>query len=157
MKRYNEGDIIAFERGDIVWGVDPFKQDSLGDNDTAPAESGGVAPRPWLVISTEAVPFHPDQYLCLTLTTRTWHEDSISLSADSWVEGGAPGDSSIMPWSISAIQHKFLDTTGELVARLDSIPDEEVPDNGYQGHLDSEVTAEATRRVIGYLEDSLGE
>lgn len=157
MKRDEEGDITAFERGDVVWGVDPFKQDSVDDDDTGSTESGGVAPRPWLVVSTEAVPFHPDQYLCLTLTTRRWHENSIPLSADNWVEGGSPENSSIMPWSISAIQHKFLDTTGELVARLDSIPDEEVPENGYQGQLDSEVTADATQHVISYLEDSLGE
>jgi len=93
MRRDADGEIVAFERGDVVWGVDPFKQDSHG---TTESPDGGVAPRPWLVISTEAVPFHPEQYLCLTLTTRTWHEDAIPLAADDWVAGGAPAESSIL-------------------------------------------------------------
>ncbi|MFC7156174.1 hypothetical protein ACFQPA_12045 [Halomarina halobia] len=91
-----EGEIAEFERGDVVWGVDPFKQDPITDPEVSP-DGGGVAPRPWLIVSTEAVPFHPDQYLCLTLTTRTWHGASIPLSAESWAEGGAPEGSSIMP------------------------------------------------------------
>ncbi|MFC4246125.1 hypothetical protein ACFOZ7_03825 [Natribaculum luteum] len=154
MKRDAEGEVIEFERGDVVWGVDPFKQDSDMHSESS-HDDGGVAPRPWLIISTDAVPFHPEQYLCLTLTTRTWHDESIPLSAESWVEGGAPEGSSIMPWSISAIQHRFLDTTGDLVARLDSIPDDEVPENGYQGHLTDEVTTEATEQVVTYLEATL--
>ena len=60
-----------------------------------------------------------------------------------------------MPWSISTIQHRFLDTTGDLVARLDSIPDDEVPEDGYQGHLTDEVTTEATEQVVTYLEATL--
>lgn len=154
MKRGTDGDIIAFERGDVVWGIDPFKQDASNQEAEHSEDDGGIAPRPWLVFSTDAVPFHPEQYLCVTLTTRTWHEDSIPLSEDSWTEGGAPGESSIMPWSLSAIQHKFLDTTGELVARLEGSPDD-LPENGYQGRLDEEVTAEATRQLIAYLEKTL--
>ncbi|TMT80433.1 type II toxin-antitoxin system PemK/MazF family toxin [Haloterrigena sp. H1] len=145
---------MEFERGDVVWGVDPFKQDSDLDSESS-RDDGGVAPRPWLIISTDSVPFHPEQYLCLTLTTRTWHDESTPLSAESWVEGGAPERSSIMPWSISAIQHRFLDTTGDLVARLDSIPDDDVPADGYQGQLTKEVTAEATQQVVNYLEATL--
>ena len=133
-------------------GVDPFKQDSHGATDSL---DGGVAPPPWIVISTDAVPFHPEQYLCLTLTTRTWHEDAIPLSADDWVDGGAPAESAILPWSLSAIQHTFLDTTGELVARLDSVPDDELPETGYQGQLDAAVTDAATQHVIDYLDASL--
>lgn len=154
MKRDADGEIIVFERGDVVWGVDPFKQDSAANHETS-LDDGGVASRPWLVISTDAVPFHPEQYLCLTLTTRTWHDESIPLSAESRVEGGAPEGSSIMPWSISAIQHRFLDATGDLVARLDNIPDNDVPEEGYQGQLTEGVTAEATQQVVTYLEGTL--
>lgn len=154
MKRNAEGEIVEFERGDVVWGVDPFKQDSATNSDSS-RDDGGVAPRPWLIISTDAVPFHPEQYLCLTLTTRTWHDESIPLSAENWVEGGAPEGSSIMPWSISTIQHRFLDTTGDLVARLDSIPDDDIPADGYQGRLTEDVTAEATQQVVTYLEATL--
>lgn len=154
MKRDADGEIIVFERGDVVWGVDPFKQDLTTNHETSLGD-GGVTPRPWLIISTDAVPFHPEQYICLTLTTRTWHDESIPLSAEDWVEGGSPEGSSIMPWSIAAIQQRFLDTTGDLVARLDSIPDNDVPRDGYQGQLAEDVTAEATRKVIAYFEETL--
>jgi hypothetical protein len=152
MKRDPDGEIRVFERGDVVWGIDPFKQDSAGDSDSD-REDGSIAPRPWLIISTPSVPFHPEQYLCLTLTTRDWHDDSIPLGPEDWTEGGAPSTSSIMPWSIVVIQHEFLDTTGGLVARLDGIPDD--PEDGYQGHLTEAITARATHRVIGYLEETL--
>ncbi|WP_162993857.1 hypothetical protein [Halalkalicoccus subterraneus] len=56
---------------------------------------------------------------------------------------------------ISAIQQRFLDTTGDLIARLDSISDNDVPRNGYQGQLTEDVTAEATRKVIAYFEETL--
>lgn len=60
-----------------------------------------------------------------------------------------------MPWSISTVQHRFLDTTDDLVTRLDSIPDNDVPANGYQGQLTEEVTAEATPQVVTYREATL--
>lgn len=156
MKRDDGGDIVAFERGDVVWGIDPFKQDPFSD-DQPQGDDDGVAPRPWLVISTEAVPFHPEQYLCVTLTTRTWHEDSIPLTETSWEEGGAPEETSIMPWSVSAIQHEFLDTTGELMVRLGAIPDDEIPENGYQGQLKPDLVNAVTRQLIEYLDDSLAD
>ncbi|MFB6084194.1 MAG: hypothetical protein ABEJ94_08120 [Halorientalis sp.] len=80
----------------MVWGIDPFKQDSTVNDDPAHRNSG-VAPRPWLVISTESVPFHPEQYLCVTLTTRTWHDESIPIPEDGWVDGGAPTETAVMP------------------------------------------------------------
>jgi mRNA interferase MazF len=105
MRRDGNGRIIAFERGDVVWGLDPFKRDSVEVGASEPDDD--TPPRPWLIVSTAVVPFHPDQYLCLTLTTRTWHEDSIPLSPNDWIEGGAPEDSSILPWAIAAIKHEF--------------------------------------------------
>jgi hypothetical protein len=53
MKRDEDGTIVAFERGEVVWGIDPFKQDrSTGDDPSARADEG-VSPCPWLIISTE--------------------------------------------------------------------------------------------------------
>ncbi len=57
-----------------------------------------------------------------------------------------------MPWSISAIQHRFLDTTGALVTRFDSILDDESLEDGYQGHLTDEI---ATEQIVTYLEATL--
>ncbi len=53
-----DDDRPIFERGDVVYGDDPFKTDE--------------AARPWLVVSNhEGRPFHGEQYLALTLTTRS--------------------------------------------------------------------------------------
>jgi hypothetical protein len=49
----------VFERGDVVFGADPFKR----------AEAG----RPWLVLSNhEGRAFHGEQYIAVTLTTKSW-------------------------------------------------------------------------------------
>lgn len=52
-----DADTPVFERGDVVYGVDPFETDASA--------------RPWLILSNhEGRPFHGDQYIALTLTTR---------------------------------------------------------------------------------------
>ncbi|MFC4359264.1 hypothetical protein ACFO0N_15060 [Halobium salinum] len=56
-----------------------------------------------------------------------------------------------MPWFISAIQHRFLDTTDDLLARLNSIPND-IPEDDYQGQLTDKVTTEATEEVVTYFE-----
>ena len=72
-----------YEPGDVVYGDDPFK--------------GAEAARPWLMISNhEGQPFHGDQYIGLTLTTKTWHEDFIEIPETTWVRGGTPADSRIV-------------------------------------------------------------
>ena len=49
----------VFKRGDVVYGEDPFK--GAGDS------------RPWLILSNhEGRPFHGEQYIALTLTTKSW-------------------------------------------------------------------------------------
>lgn len=152
MRRDSDGEIGVFERGDVVWGIDPFKQDPSAESGS---ELGVLSPRPWLVISDEDVPFHPEQYLCVTLTTRTWHDESIPLTTSDWLDGGSPTAAAILPWSVSAIKHEYLDTTGSLVARLASITDDASTDrdstNGYQGRLDSGVVDAVTRTLTSYL------
>ncbi len=55
-----------FERGDIVYGDDPFK--------------GEENARPWLILSNhEDRPFHGEQYIALTLTTRSWLDGLIDI------------------------------------------------------------------------------
>lgn len=47
-----------YQRGDVVYGADPYKGDD--------------AARPWLVLSNhEGRPFHGEQYITLSLTTKT--------------------------------------------------------------------------------------
>ena len=55
----DEEPIPVFERGDVVYGADPFK--------------GTGAGRPWLVLpNNEGHPFHGEQYIALTLTSKSW-------------------------------------------------------------------------------------
>jgi mRNA interferase MazF len=82
---------MTFERGDVVYGADPFK--------------GSDYSRPWLVISNTAHPFHGEQYIVLALTTKTWHDDLLSIGESQWTDGGTPKDSSIVPWSIETLEH----------------------------------------------------
>lgn len=108
---------MGYERGDVVIAIDPFKDGSSG--------------RPFLVVGRETTPFHGEQYISLSLTTRTWYEERIPLAADDWVEGGAPRSSSIMPWSVTSID-------ADLIER-------------YQGRLEEGVVDEAAATLSEYV------
>jgi mRNA-degrading endonuclease toxin of MazEF toxin-antitoxin module len=85
-----------FEPGDVVFGADPFK--------------GTTAARPWLVVSNhEGRPFHGEQYIALTLTTKSWHDGLIEIDPDDWVQGGTPDDSRTVPWAVQSITHDDID------------------------------------------------
>lgn len=64
---------MSYERGDVVWGPDPFKS---GEN-----------PRPWLILNDGSHPLSTEEYMPVTLTT-TPHDDEISLDGADWIEGG---------------------------------------------------------------------
>lgn len=79
-----------YQRGDVVFGVDPFK--------------GDEAARPWVVVSNhEGRPFHGEQYLTLTLTTRTWMDGLVELTDEDWIQGGTPSKSRIVPWGVQSL------------------------------------------------------
>lgn len=139
-----------YERGDVVWGVDPFRSTN-GSGDDSSGSGSLPTPRPWLVLSDDTTPFHPEQYLCLTLSSRTWYDESISIADDHWLRGGVPVSSVILPWSVAAIQHDHLDTTGELVGQLHSLDDPDSRTDGYQGRLAPEIVDAATRQLRAYL------
>jgi hypothetical protein len=148
MKRTN-GTISAFERSDVVWGVDPFNTEPEANRGVHDDETGDeVPPRPWAIISDESVPHRPEQYICLTLTSRSYHSGAVPLDVDDWTEGGAPAESAILPWSVATIRHEHLDTTGDLLQRLDTdvFADEFELSNGYQGRLKRDVVDRATER-----------
>ncbi|SDR34797.1 type II toxin-antitoxin system PemK/MazF family toxin [Natronobacterium texcoconense] len=85
-----------FERGDVVYGDDPFKGDG--------------AARPWLILSNhEGRPFHGEQYIVLTLTSKSWMDDLIYISEESWIRGGTPDESRIIPWGVQSIDHGDID------------------------------------------------
>ena len=111
---------MSYERCDIVIAADPFRDSDRG--------------RPFVIINTDETPFHGEQYIALALTTRTWHDERISLGDDDWDDGAAPARSSIMPWSITSVKHKWIDT--------------------YQGRLRSKVVDRAATALIGWIRPS---
>lgn len=86
---------MSYERGDVVVALDPFKDDSSA--------------RPFLIINDSETPFHGEQYIALSLTTRTWYEERIPLAEGDWIDGGAPRSSSIMPWSVNSIDSELIE------------------------------------------------
>ncbi|MFB6121684.1 MAG: type II toxin-antitoxin system PemK/MazF family toxin [Halobacteriaceae archaeon] len=85
-----------FERGDVVYGDDPFK--------------GGESARPWLILSNhDGRPFHGEQYIALTLTTKSWMDGLIEVPETSWVRGGTPDESRIVPWGVQSIGREDID------------------------------------------------
>lgn len=109
---------MSYDRGDMVVATDPFRDD----------DSAG---RPFLVVSGPGTPFHGEQYVVLSLTTRTWYDERIPLTDDDWMEGGAPESSSIMPWSVNSVKDEWIDY--------------------YQGTLYEEVVDQATAQLVDYV------
>ncbi|MFB6151722.1 MAG: type II toxin-antitoxin system PemK/MazF family toxin [Haloarculaceae archaeon] len=115
----DEAERPVFERGDVVYGADPFKED-------------GTA-RPWLVISNhEGRPFHGEQYIALTLTTKSWMDGLVEVPESSWVRGGTPDRSRIVPWGVQSIDRSDIDF--------------------WQGRLDGDVVDEAVGGLVDELQ-----
>jgi len=66
---------MSYQRGDVVWGPDPFKS--------------GESPRPWLILNNDSHPFGDEEYMTVTLTT-TPHSNGIPLEDTDWKTGGMP-------------------------------------------------------------------
>lgn len=108
-----------FERGDIVYGDDPF--------------DGGSAARPWLILTNhEGRPFHGDQYIVLTLTTRSWLDGLIEIPDDCWIRGGTPKTSRIVPWGVQSLDRSDIDF--------------------WQGSVDNEIVDDAVSVLIEELQ-----
>ena len=111
-------DVPVYEPGDVVFGADPYK--------------GDEAARPWLIISNhDGRPFHGEQYIVLTLTTKSWLDGLIGIDADDWIHGGTPTDSRIVLWGVQSIHRTDIDY--------------------WQGRLVDAVTDDAVDRFIDYL------
>ena len=109
----------TFEPGDVVYGTDPYK--------------GDEAARPWLVVvNHEGQPFHGEQYIALSLTSRTWMQGLVEIDSGDWVRGGTPEDSRIIPWAVQSIAHDDIDY--------------------WQGRLADEVVTEAVEALVVYVQ-----
>ena len=114
----SDEETVIFERGDVVYGADPF--------------NGEKAARPWLILSNHIDrPFHGEQYIALTLTTKSWMDGLIELPEESWRRGGTPEESRIVPWAVQSIAHEDLDF--------------------WQGRLDGDVVDQAVASLVEEL------
>jgi mRNA-degrading endonuclease toxin of MazEF toxin-antitoxin module len=82
--------VTAFEdleRGDIIWASDPL------------SEKG----RPMLVLGAPALPNHGPQLITVLLSTKTYHEASLTLRDDDY-DGEPLGERShVLPWSLATL------------------------------------------------------
>lgn len=109
----------VFERGDVVYGDDPFK--------------GDEAARPWLVISNlEGHPFHGEQYIALTLTSKSWMDGLVAVPPERWLRGGTPDESRIVPWGVQSLDSGDIDF--------------------WQGRLDPHIVDEAVAALVEELQ-----
>ncbi|WP_290819502.1 type II toxin-antitoxin system PemK/MazF family toxin [Halovivax sp.] len=56
-----------------------------------------------MIISTADTPFHGEQFVALTLSTKTWYGERIPIDDGDLIEGGLPKPSSILPWAVASI------------------------------------------------------
>ncbi|ELZ80272.1 hypothetical protein C453_19390 [Haloferax elongans ATCC BAA-1513] len=95
------------ERGDIVWGTDPL------------SEKG----RPLLIIGAPRFPTHGVQLITVLISTKTYHEESLTLQDDDY-EGDPLGKRShVLPWSIVT-----LNSAADVEHYLTSLVDERTND-----------------------------
>lgn len=75
------------ERGDLVWASDPL------------SEKG----RPMLVLGTPRFPTHGVQLITALISTKTYHEATLTLRDDDY-EGDPLGERShVLPWSLATL------------------------------------------------------
>lgn len=89
------GDAV-YERGDVVYGRDPFEREE--------------AARPWLVLTNhEGRPFHGDQCVALTLTTKSWLDGLVAIRSSDWIHGRTPHGSRLVPWGVQSLARSDID------------------------------------------------
>lgn len=110
------------ERGDVVWAPDPFK-------------SGGGNPRPWLVVSTEQLPYPNEESISIAFTTQSHHPGSFEVPSEAWVRGEPQSQSYVLPWSVATLK-------------------DEIHVVGVQGTVTDEFIGRVTTALCSYLEPS---
>ncbi|RBI59476.1 PemK-like protein [halophilic archaeon] len=104
------------ERGDIIWGTDPL------------SDKG----RPMLILGTPRFPNHGLQLITVLISTKTYHEESLTLRDDDY-KGDPLGERShVLPWALAT-----LNSAAEVELHMTS--------------LVNERTADVARQLIGYI------
>jgi hypothetical protein len=111
--------VTAFDelaRGDIIWGTNPL------------SDKG----RPLLILGAPQFPTHGTQLITVRISTKTYHEESLTLRDDDYESDPLGERSHVLPWSL---------------ATLNSAADVE----WYMTSLVSDRTADIATRSIGYI------
>ncbi|GAB3697377.1 PemK-like protein [Halorubrum pallidum] len=106
------------ERGDIVWGTDPL------------SDKG----RPLLVLGTPRFPDHGLQLIRVLISSKSYHDDALTLRDEDY-EGAPLGKRShVLPWSLAT-----LNSVTEVEFHMTSLVDERTEDVATQliGYVNS--------------------
>ncbi len=112
------------ERGDVVWAPDPFR-------------SNGGNPRPWLVVSTEQLPYPDEESIAVAFTTQSHHPGSFEVPGEAWVRGKPRTQSYVLPWSVATLK-------------------DDAHVVGAQGTVTDEFTGRVTTALCSYLDPTTG-
>lgn len=83
----------AFDRADVVWAPDPFRD--------------GSNPRLWLVLAGDSLPYAGQEYVCAALTTSDLPAN-VEVG-DAWVVGRNPRVTSYCsPWVLATVKHRAI-------------------------------------------------
>lgn len=107
-------------RGDVVWAPDPFK-------------SGGGNPRPWLVVSTEQLPYPDEESIAVAFTTQSHHPGGFEVPSEAWTQGEPNTRSYVLPWTVATLK-------------------EETHVVGMQGAVTDEFADRVTTSLCSYLD-----
>ncbi len=110
------------ERGTVVWAPDPFK-------------TGGGNPRPWLVVSTDQLPYPDTESIAVAFTTQSHHSGCFEVPSESWLRGEPETQSYVLPWTVATLK-------------------DETHIVGTQGTVTDEFTGQVTAALISYLDAS---
>jgi len=69
--------------------------------------------------NSDGRPFHGEQYIGLTLTTKSWMAGLVEIPEESWIRGGTPETSRIVPWGVQSLDGTIVDEA--VVALVDEL------------------------------------
>jgi len=104
--------VREIENGDIVWSDDFYKD--------------GDAGRPLLVVGKAEMADHGTQFVCVALTSRTYHERSVNIGDDEYANAPLPLESHALPWVFQTVsrEHVHRYVTSLTDEKLEGITDE---------------------------------
>ena len=110
------------ERGEVVWAPDPFK-------------SASGNPRPWLVVSTDRLPYSDDESIAVAFTTQSHHPGCFEVPSEAWIRGEPRTQSYVLPWSVATLK-------------------DEMHIVGVQGTVSDGFAGRVTTALLSYLDPS---